>query len=131
MITGAGCTVPPNGAAFYPWFHLITANGGCAWTLSNDIPGQLDSFGGVQAAWGPLELTDFGGGFRRSTTTRARSSPTPARERPVVRAAGQATGAGSRLRTRVSSYPSNLAQPGIPASVAALIRSALVCMPSV
>ena len=64
VITGAGCTVPPNGAAFYPWFHLISANGGCAWALSNDIPGQLNGFGGVQAAWGPLELTDFGGGFK-------------------------------------------------------------------
>jgi len=63
VITGAGCTVPPNGAAFYPWFHLITANGGCAWALSNDIPGQLNDFGGLQAAWGPLESTDFGGGF--------------------------------------------------------------------
>ena len=63
VITGAGCTVPPNGAAFYPWFHLVTANGGCAWALSNDIPGQLNNFGGLQAAWGPLESTDFGGGF--------------------------------------------------------------------
>jgi hypothetical protein len=63
IITGAGCSVPPNGAAFYPWFHLITANGGCAWALSNDIPGQLNGFGGVPAAWGPLEQTDFGGGF--------------------------------------------------------------------
>jgi hypothetical protein len=63
VITGAGCVNPPTGAAFYPWFHLITANGGCAWTLSNDIPGQLSNFGGEQAAWGPLELTDSGGGF--------------------------------------------------------------------
>jgi hypothetical protein len=51
VITGAGCAVPPNGAAFYPWFHLITANGGCAWALSKDIPGQLDDFGGLEAAW--------------------------------------------------------------------------------
>jgi hypothetical protein len=26
-------------------------------------PGQLDGFGGMQAAWGPLELTDGGCGF--------------------------------------------------------------------
>jgi hypothetical protein len=30
VCTGAGGAVPPNGAAFYPWFHLISANGGCA-----------------------------------------------------------------------------------------------------
>jgi hypothetical protein len=63
VITGDGCTNPPNGASFYPWFHLVTAHGACAWTLSNDIPGQISNFGGEAAAWGPLERTDYGGGF--------------------------------------------------------------------
>jgi hypothetical protein len=63
VITGDGCANPPNGANFYPWFHTITAHGACAWTLSNDLPGQISNFGGEQAAWGPLERTDYGGGF--------------------------------------------------------------------
>jgi hypothetical protein len=63
IFSGAGCSNPPNGAAFYPWFHLVTAHDKCAWTLSNDIPGQLSNFGGEQAAWGPLEVTDGGAGF--------------------------------------------------------------------
>jgi len=32
----------------------------CAWALTIDIPGQLSNFGGEQAAWGPLELTNYG-----------------------------------------------------------------------
>ena len=32
----------------------------CAWALTNDIPGQLSNFGGEQAGWGPLELTNYG-----------------------------------------------------------------------
>jgi hypothetical protein len=63
VFTGAGCTNPPTGANFYPWFHLVPSNGTCAWTLSNDIPGQLSNFGGEQAAWGSLELIDYGAGF--------------------------------------------------------------------
>ena len=49
--------------AFYPWFHLLRHNLAgrhCAWGLSNDILGQLSNFGGEQAAWGPLELTNYG-----------------------------------------------------------------------
>jgi hypothetical protein len=63
VFTGTDCHNPPTGAAFYPWFHLVTANSACAWTLSNDLPGQLSNFGGEQAAWGELELTDGGAGF--------------------------------------------------------------------
>ena len=62
--TGANCTNPPAGAAFYPWYHLLsrpTEKGSvCAWALTNDMPGQLDNFGGEQAGWGPLEKTDYG-----------------------------------------------------------------------
>ena len=61
--TGQNCTNPPVGASFYPWYHLASVpgfRGRCAWALSNDMPGQLDNFGGEQAAWGPLELTDYG-----------------------------------------------------------------------
>jgi hypothetical protein len=61
--TGAGCTNPPPGA-FYPWYHLlrVPSTRACAWGLTNDMPRpqQLSNFGGEQAAWGPLELTDYG-----------------------------------------------------------------------
>jgi hypothetical protein len=59
---GNGCTNPPPGANFYPWFHLVPHDAGCAWTLSNDLPGQLSNFGGEQAAFGPVEFTDYGDG---------------------------------------------------------------------
>ena len=65
-LQGNGCQNPPPGAAFYPWFHLVPAedeDGGCAWTLSDDLPRQLSNFGGERAAWGPIEFTDFGLGF--------------------------------------------------------------------
>jgi len=47
----------------------------CAWALTIDIPGQLSNFGGEQAAWGPLELTNYG--FDLDITTSPTSSPTP------------------------------------------------------
>jgi hypothetical protein len=59
-LTGAGCSNPPPGAKFYPWFHLSKTT--CQWTLSNNIAG-FKNFGGEVAAWGPLEVTDYGGGF--------------------------------------------------------------------
>jgi hypothetical protein len=37
---------------------------GCSWTIGANHPRQISSFGGnPTAAWGPLETTDFGGGF--------------------------------------------------------------------
>lgn len=59
--TGAGCTNPPLGG-FYPWYHLLRPPSGasCAWALTNDMPNQISNFGGEQAAWGPLELTNYG-----------------------------------------------------------------------
>ncbi len=60
VLTGSGCVNPPPGAKFYPWFHENTTT--CQWALSNDISGYAN-FGGEVAAWGPLETTDYGGGF--------------------------------------------------------------------
>ncbi len=80
--TGAGCANPPSGA-FYPWYHLLRAPGHtlagerCAWALTNDIPGQLSNFGGEQAAWGPLELTDYGFDLRYHNFARAINNPCP------------------------------------------------------
>jgi hypothetical protein len=61
--TGQNCTNPPVGASFYPWFHLASVPGfrdRCAWALSNDLPNQITNFGGEQAAWGSLLVTDYG-----------------------------------------------------------------------
>ncbi|HEX8968445.1 MAG TPA: hypothetical protein VF937_11215 [Chloroflexota bacterium] len=66
IATGAGCSVPPAGAAFYPWMHTLqTPGGGCAFALTNDgVPGAINNFGGPAAGWGPPELTDYGAGFK-------------------------------------------------------------------
>ena len=70
VFTGAGCTNPPTGAAFYPFPHTMKASGpsspdgSCLWTIGANHPQQIRDFGGTSAkAWGPLEVTDFGGGF--------------------------------------------------------------------
>ncbi len=46
--TGANCTNPPLGAAFYPFFSTRDANGGmCLWQEGGaHIPGTINSFGG-------------------------------------------------------------------------------------
>ena len=78
--TGVGCTNPPPGA-FYPWFHLLPVSnlGGqhCAWALTNNIPGQLSNFGGEKAAWGPLELTNYGFDLRFHNFAHVISNPCP------------------------------------------------------
>jgi hypothetical protein len=79
--TGAGCTNPPQGAQFYPWYHLLKSPGGlgghCAWALSNDIPGQLSNFGGEVSGWGPLERTDYGFDVRYHNYARTITNPCP------------------------------------------------------
>jgi hypothetical protein len=58
--TGAGCSNPPSGANFYPWYHLVApAHGSCAFTLANTIPGELNGYRGEQAQFGPLEYTEY------------------------------------------------------------------------
>jgi hypothetical protein len=74
--TGKGCTNPPPGAEFYPWYHLVRA-GGCAWAMSNDLPNQISNFGGEKAAWGPLELTDYGFDRRYHNFAREIQNPCP------------------------------------------------------
>ena len=75
--TGVGCTNPPPGAAFYPWYHLVAFEGGCAWTMSNDLPNQISNFGGEVSAWGPLELTDYGFDQRYHNFARQITNPCP------------------------------------------------------
>ncbi|MDQ6613363.1 MAG: hypothetical protein M3083_00985 [Actinomycetota bacterium] len=76
--TGAGCTNPPPGA-FYPWYHLLVppSGGSCSWGLSNDMPNQISNFGGEQAAWGPLTLTDYGFDKRYHNYARTIANPCP------------------------------------------------------
>jgi hypothetical protein len=61
-LTGKGCVYPPNGAAFYPYFHTVKTAGGCMWALSQDLPNQISNFGGVHKAWGKLLFTNYGAG---------------------------------------------------------------------
>ncbi len=64
VFTGAGCSNPPPGATFYPFPHTMHSDIGCRWTVGANHPAQISDFGGNPAvAWGPLEVTDFGGGF--------------------------------------------------------------------
>jgi hypothetical protein len=79
--TGRGCTNPPPGA-FYPWYHLLRvhhklAGQLCAWGLSNNIPGQISNFGGEKAAWGPLELTNYGFDLRYHNFAHVIGNPCP------------------------------------------------------
>jgi hypothetical protein len=78
--TGAGCTNPPPGA-FYPWFHLFkgpASLGSCSWALTNDgVRNQISEFGGEKAAWGPIELTDYGFDKRFHNFARTITNPCP------------------------------------------------------
>jgi len=69
VATGAGCTAPPIGAAFYPFWTLGSPQGGtdrladseCVWNFGNVIPGTtLQSFGGA-AEYGTPDVARFGG----------------------------------------------------------------------
>jgi hypothetical protein len=59
--TGAGCVVPPDGAAFYPFFTTTIRNGTCTWQEGgNFIPGTTNHFGGsARAEFGQLLRVDF------------------------------------------------------------------------
>jgi hypothetical protein len=49
-VTGAGCTNPPQGAAFYPFFSTRSDGGACSWQEGGDfIPGTVNDFGGSSA----------------------------------------------------------------------------------
>ena len=61
--TGTGCTNPPPGTNFYPFFTTRNALGGCAWQEGGaNIPGTTNTFGGSSAAeFGPLLFIDYPG----------------------------------------------------------------------
>jgi len=48
--TGVGCSNPPNGAQFYPFYSTRSDQGACAWQEGGDfIPGTTNDFGGSSA----------------------------------------------------------------------------------
>jgi len=51
--TGAGCTVPPAGAAFYPFYSRAGTGSTCVLTFGNDIPGATSNDFGKDAQYGP------------------------------------------------------------------------------
>ena len=60
--TGAGCTAPPTGAKFYPFWTL--GNGGrlgCVWHFGNVIRGQTSKTFGGDAQYGTPNVARYGG----------------------------------------------------------------------
>ncbi len=62
--TGAGCTAPPIGAKFYPFFSLnrVQRLGGaaCTWNFGNVLPTTTADFGG-DAQYGTPDTARYGG----------------------------------------------------------------------
>jgi hypothetical protein len=61
VATGTGCTNPPPGAAFYPFFSTTVANGTCTWQEGGPfLPNTVNDYGGsASAEYGPLLLTTY------------------------------------------------------------------------
>ena len=59
--TGANCVIPPDGAAFYPFYTTTLRDGTCTWQEGgNFIPGTINHFGGsAKAEYGQLLRVDF------------------------------------------------------------------------
>jgi hypothetical protein len=71
VANGAGCTVPPISAKFYPFWSLSRAgngsgkgngngSGACLWNFGNDQPKTLTDFGG-DAQYGTPNVARYGG----------------------------------------------------------------------
>jgi hypothetical protein len=71
--TGAGCTVPPISAAFYPYWSLSPLSSGygsyassaghttaCGWNFGGDLPSTIENFG-RDAQYGAPDLSWYGG----------------------------------------------------------------------
>ena len=64
--TGAGCTVPPSGAAFYPFYSRVGSGSTCAFTFGNDIAGATTNDFGKDAQYGTNNASQpalFSSGF--------------------------------------------------------------------
>ncbi len=61
VATGVGCTAPPLGAAFYPFWTIGRTFGVCTWSFGNTIRHlTIESFGGP-AEYGTPDVARFGG----------------------------------------------------------------------
>ena len=65
--TGSGCTVPPIGAQFYPYWSLSPLSGGmggrataCVWNFGKDLPNTINDFG-KDAQYGTPDVARYGG----------------------------------------------------------------------
>jgi hypothetical protein len=65
VTTGAGCTAPPGGANFYPFYSLTSAQHlfgqGCTWNFGNVIPGVTTQTFGKDAEYGTSDVARYGG----------------------------------------------------------------------
>lgn len=52
VLTGSGCTVPPPGAAFYPFYSQGTSGSTCFFTFGNDITGFTSNDFGKDLQYG-------------------------------------------------------------------------------
>ena len=58
--TGSGCTVPPQGSKFYPFWSLSKHRTGCAWNFGNVLPNTFKTFG-KDAQYGTPDVARFAG----------------------------------------------------------------------
>ena len=65
--TGAGCTAPPIGAKFYPFWSMLKAptvfgsqSTSCLWSFGNVVPNTFETFG-KDAEYGTPDVVRFGG----------------------------------------------------------------------
>ena len=64
VVTGNGCTAPPIGAAFYPFWSLtnqLSGSGACVWNFGNDIANVTTNDFGGDAQYGTPDVARFGG----------------------------------------------------------------------
>ena len=80
-MTGIGCTVPPNGAAFYPYWSIgkqspITGHrSSCLWNFGNTIPGVTTSTLGGEAEYGTPNTARFAGTIITAVMANPQLSP--------------------------------------------------------
>ncbi len=66
VTTGTGCTAPPIGADFYPYWSLSQSHGlgwnttSCVWNMGAQLPNTVANFGG-DAQYGAPDLSWYGG----------------------------------------------------------------------
>lgn len=66
VVTGAGCTAPPHGAAFYPFWTIGNQAGfagakACLWNFGNTISGVTTNNFGAAAEYGTPDAARFAG----------------------------------------------------------------------